>query len=73
VLTLPETRPQALLWLQVRLLPSFSHDTKGMLLAAATAVLYTPTDEHFGIVPLEVISVHAFRDLCCHISRCTLT
>lgn len=40
--------------LQVRLLPSFSHDTKGMLLAAATAVLYTPTDEHFGIVPLEV-------------------
>lgn len=40
--------------IQVRLLPSFSHEMKGLLLAAVAAVLYTPTDEHFGIVPLEV-------------------
>jgi alpha-1,3/alpha-1,6-mannosyltransferase len=54
--------------LQVRLLPSFSHDTKGMLLAAATAVLYTPTDEHFGIVPLEVIRLQ--DGPVCHYTSC---
>lgn len=46
--------PDGVVCTQVRLLPSFSSELKGALLAAATAVLYTPADEHFGIVPLEV-------------------
>lgn len=78
---LPRLRRPQYNWpvLQVRLLPSFSHDTKGMLLAAATAVLYTPTDEHFGIVPLEVNMLRDGRVLHCnialtkqHYAECTL-
>lgn len=34
-------------------LPSFSDEQRGALLAASAVVLYTPTHEHFGIVPLE--------------------
>ncbi len=37
-------------------MPSFSAQQKGLLLAAAAGVLYTPTDEHFGIVPLEAMA-----------------
>ena len=41
---------------QVWLLPSFSDVQRAALLAAATAVLYTPVNEHFGIVPLEAMA-----------------
>lgn len=40
----------------VRFLPSFSDRQRSLLLARATAVLYTPVDEHFGIVPLEAMA-----------------
>lgn len=35
---------------------SFSDAQRAALLAAATAVLYTPSEEHFGIVPLEAMA-----------------
>lgn len=35
---------------------SFSDRQRALLLAAATAVLYTPQREHFGIVPLEAMA-----------------
>ena len=38
---------------RVAFLPSFSDEQRGALLAVATAVLYTPENEHFGIVPVE--------------------
>lgn len=38
---------------RVAFLPSFSDAQRGALLAVATAVLYTPEREHFGIVPVE--------------------
>ena len=41
---------------QVRLVPSFTDAQRGALLAAATAVVYTPAEEHFGIVPLEAMA-----------------
>ena len=37
----------------VAFLPSFSDAQRAALLALARAVVYTPVDEHFGIVPLE--------------------
>ena len=37
----------------VAFLPSFTDAQRGSLLALARAVVYTPVDEHFGIVPLE--------------------
>ncbi|KAL6773905.1 ALG2 [Auxenochlorella protothecoides x Auxenochlorella symbiontica] len=37
----------------VAFLPSFTDAQRAALLASARAVLYTPTDEHLGIVPLE--------------------
>lgn len=40
----------------VRFLPSFSDRQRALLLAACTAVLYTPPNEHFGIVPLEAMA-----------------
>lgn len=40
----------------VAFLPSFSDVQRGWLLGAATAVLYTPQAEHFGIVPLEAMA-----------------
>jgi alpha-1,3/alpha-1,6-mannosyltransferase len=39
----------------VTFLKSISDATRASLLKQATAVLYTPTNEHFGIVPLEVM------------------
>lgn len=42
--------------LQVFLLPSFTDEQRAALLAACTAVLYTPQNEHFGIVPLEAMA-----------------
>ncbi|GAX19562.1 alpha-1,3/alpha-1,6-mannosyltransferase [Fistulifera solaris] len=39
----------------VTFLKSISDATRASLLQQATAVLYTPTNEHFGIVPLEVM------------------
>lgn len=41
---------------QVWLLPSFTTAQRALLLAACTAVVYTPTNEHFGIVPLEAMA-----------------
>eukprot|EP00897_Mesotaenium_endlicherianum_P006045 jgi/Mesen1/5469/ME000273S04704 len=35
---------------------SFSDEQKGALLAACLCVLYTPENEHFGIVPLEAMA-----------------
>ena len=35
---------------------SFTDAERGALLAASCAVVYTPTDEHFGIVPLEAMA-----------------
>ena len=40
----------------VTFLRSFSDAEKAALLAAAAAVLYTPANEHFGIVPLECMA-----------------
>lgn len=37
----------------VAFLPSFTDQQRGALLARASVILYTPTNEHFGIVPLE--------------------
>ena len=34
-------------------LPSFSEAQREALLAAAAAIIYTPENEHFGIVPIE--------------------
>lgn len=36
-------------------LPS-THRQRSLLLAACTVVLYTPQNEHFGIVPLEAMA-----------------
>ena len=38
------------------LIQSFTDAERGALLAAACAVVYTPTNEHFGIVPLEAMA-----------------
>lgn len=35
---------------------SFSDAQRSALLAAACAVVYTPANEHFGIVPLEAMA-----------------
>ncbi|KAG1674119.1 hypothetical protein FOA52_015748 [Chlamydomonas sp. UWO 241] len=40
----------------VQFLPSFTDRQRSLLLAACTAVLYTPEHEHFGIVPLEAMA-----------------
>lgn len=37
-------------------MPSFSDQQRSALLASCTALLYTPTNEHFGIVPLEAMA-----------------
>ncbi|RYG53875.1 glycosyltransferase, partial [archaeon] len=39
----------------VTFIRSFTDEQKRALLSAAAAVLYTPTNEHFGIVPLEAM------------------
>lgn len=36
--------------------PSFGDEQKAALLAAASLVLYTPENEHFGMVPLEAMA-----------------
>ena len=41
---------------QVWLLPSFTNEQRSALLAACVAVIYTPQNEHFGIVPLEAMA-----------------
>ena len=38
------------------LIQSFTDAERGALLAAACAVVYTPMNEHFGIVPLEAMA-----------------
>ena len=38
------------------MLRSFTDRQRALLLAAGTAVLYTPPREHFGIVPLEAMA-----------------
>ena len=40
---------------QVEFLRSFSDQQKSTMLEGALAVLYTPPNEHFGIVPLEAM------------------
>ena len=42
--------------MQVWLLPSFLDAQRAALLAACRAVIYTPENEHFGIVPLEAMA-----------------
>ena len=42
--------------MQVYMLRSFSDEQRALLLAACTAVIYTPQHEHFGIVPLEAMA-----------------
>ena len=42
---------------QVAFLPSFGEGQRGVLLRHAAAVVYTPHNEHFGIVPLEAMCV----------------
>lgn len=41
---------------RVRFLPSFTDAQRAALLAAAVAVVYTPENEHFGIVPIEAMA-----------------
>lgn len=41
---------------QVWFLPSFTDQQRSALLAASLALLYTPVNEHFGIVPLEAMA-----------------
>lgn len=41
---------------KILFLPSVCSELKEFLLARASALLYTPTNEHFGIVPLEAMS-----------------
>ena len=38
------------------MLPSISSEEKEMLLSQCLCVLYTPVNEHFGIVPLEAMA-----------------
>lgn len=40
----------------MRLVASFTDAQRSALLAAACAVIYTPANEHFGIVPLEAMA-----------------
>ena len=40
----------------VTFLPSISQETKQTLLKSSLALLYTPSNEHFGIVPIEAMS-----------------
>lgn len=42
--------------MQVMFVQSFTDTERSALLAAACSVVYTPTNEHFGIVPLEAMS-----------------
>lgn len=44
---------------QVVFLCSFSDAQRGYLLAHATVVLYTPSNEHFGITPVEAMYARA--------------
>ena len=41
---------------QVTFVGSFSDEQKSALLLASKALIYTPSNEHFGIVPLEAMS-----------------
>ena len=41
----------------VELLKNITDEKKWQLIAECTAVLYTPSNEHFGIVPIEALSV----------------
>ena len=50
------TNKRAAALLQVMFVQSFTDAERGALLAAACAVVYTPIDEHFGIVPLEAMA-----------------
>ncbi|KAJ3378684.1 Alpha-1,3-mannosyltransferase-like protein, partial [Entophlyctis sp. JEL0112] len=40
---------------QVIFIPSFDEDHRTFLLATSLCLLYTPTNEHFGIVPVEAM------------------
>ena len=41
---------------RVAFVPNYSSEARGALLRASTAVVYTPPNEHFGIVPLEAMA-----------------
>ena len=43
---------------KVEFIRSFTDDEKVGLLNSAVAILYTPTNEHFGIVPIECMAAH---------------
>lgn len=49
-------RWEACTWAQVMFLPSFTDQQREELLQACRAVVYTPANEHFGIVPLEAMA-----------------
>jgi alpha-1,3/alpha-1,6-mannosyltransferase len=40
---------------QVVFIPSFSENQRNFLLKSSSCLLYTPSNEHFGIVPLEAM------------------
>lgn len=40
----------------ITFLPSISQETKMILLKSSLALIYTPSNEHFGIVPIEAMS-----------------
>lgn len=40
---------------RVFFMPSISNDDKSCILSQSICILYTPEDEHFGIVPLEAM------------------
>ena len=42
--------------MQIIFLPSFTDQQRAALLAACIALIYTPSHEHFGIVPLEAMA-----------------
>jgi alpha-1,3/alpha-1,6-mannosyltransferase len=54
--TPPSPPPNWRTHLQVHFMPSFTDAQRSSLLAACVAVIYTPQNEHFGIVPLEAMA-----------------
>ena len=52
----PALYAQVQAFARVTFVRSFTDEQKARLLRAATAVLYTPSREHFGIVPIEAMA-----------------
>ncbi|GLU15143.1 hypothetical protein SLE2022_316610 [Rubroshorea leprosula] len=43
---------------RISFVTSFAQHKKGAFFSLNACVLYTPKDEHFGIVPLEAMAAH---------------